>query len=144
MIGTSSFRSYVIFVSFAFFLLFGHSSAQLAQAGKSAYPELAAQLAKETIAILVKQGVCATLPECTSQEWVKMSGTPDLAIIYVFQAESLKSETIGEIINLLLDSYNKNQQRIEIQLNVYKSKHEYNKIFNRAKPFIYLELKGEK
>ena len=133
----------LIFVALAFFALFGFLSTRYAQAGKSVYPELAAQLAKETEAILVKRGACASLLDCNRQERVTWAGSPDSFSISIFQASSLGNETVGEIVVLILKSYESNRQVTEARLKLYKETiQQRNKLFSGIKPFLYLELKG--
>lgn len=140
----------MVFICFlSLFLVFEVSFYQPIQAGKGPYPEIAVKMAYEAIDILVKRSVCTSSNDCNIQERVQCSGDVDLATIYVHQADKISDETINDLISLCLKVYRENQQKVEIDLRLYKEthseviRHDFFGFF-WAKPFMNVKLKGGK
>lgn len=107
-------------------------------------PKVAAQLAKDTEAILVKRGVCS-LDECNRQEWVKMSEAPDQATVYIYLADRLDKETVAEVASQCLKIFEEKERKVEIRLKLYKeTMQQTNRELMRDTPIMSLTFKGGK
>ena len=109
------------------------------------YSDLAVKLSKDTYALLVEHHVCEDINKCRAQERVFGGGSPDRAGVTVYKAGDLSQETIQDIMELCLNAYVLHGGKQTISLKFFREtmKEEVG-WFSGVKPFIHLQLKGEK
>lgn len=114
-------------------------------AGTHAYPELAEQLARNAIKLLVKHEVCKDADrDCLQQERIFRGGTPDHAVLFVFRVDELKQSTIEELLSLSYRSYMKTNSRVTVEVKMYRETREKKvALFSGAEPVIHLIFKGD-
>lgn len=114
-------------------------------AGTHGYPELAEQLAQDSIKVLIKHGVCKNPNnDCVHQERIKRGGTPDHAILFVFKVHELKQSTIEDLLSLSYRSYMKTNSRVTVEVKMYRETREKKvALFSGAEPVIHLIFKGD-
>ena len=109
------------------------------------YSDLAVELTKNTYILLVKHQVCEDINKCRAQERVFRGGSPDRANVSVYKTNDLSWAAIQDIIKLCLDAYVLHGGKQTITLQFFRETiRERNARFSGIKPFIHLQLKGEK
>ncbi|MCL1981015.1 MAG: hypothetical protein FWG62_08085 [Proteobacteria bacterium] len=109
------------------------------------YPDLADKLARDTDALLVEHHVCEDINKCKAQERVFRGGYLNNGIVLVYKAGDLSQETIQDIMKLCLDAYVLHDRKQTISLKFFRETvQEEVRWFSGVKPFIHLQLKGEK
>lgn len=112
--------------------------------GVHPFPEVADDLGKKTLGILVKRGLCGDVNECRKQERAFRGGTPDHAMISIFRASDLDQSTIVEIMQLCVDAYHANGNKVTVELTFYReTRKEKVAWFSGVAPFAHLILKGD-
>lgn len=112
--------------------------------GVHPFPEVADDLAKKTLGILVKRGICGDINECRKHERAFRGGTPDHAMISIFRASDLDRSTTVEIMQLCMDAYHANEKKVTVELKFYRETREEKVAwFSNVAPFAHLILKGE-
>ena len=106
---------------------------------------MADKLAKDTDFLLVAHHVCENINKCRDQERVFRAGYGDNGIVLVYKADDLNQDIIQDIMKLCLDAYTLHGGKQTISLKFYKeTAREEVRWFSGIKPFIYLQMKGEK
>jgi len=107
------------------------------------YSDLAVAIANDITPLLMKHNICENIRQCYEQTWKTQGGNSTQAHIRVYKADNFSSAAIQDIVRLCLDAYALHKQKQSITLRFYRENAvKANAWFFRAKPFIYLELKG--
>jgi hypothetical protein len=108
------------------------------------YSDLAFALFMDIRSLLVEHRVCENINQCQKQRRISSGGTPNQANVRVYKAGDLNSAAIQDIVKLCLDVYAVHARKQGVTLKIYReTAEEANAWFSHARPFIYLELKGD-
>lgn len=113
--------------------------------GDSLYYEQRERLARTSIQVLIKRGLCVDENDCHVKQIVFAEGSTGGVVLTVYASPDLR--TISEIVSASIDEYEKNHKKMGVFVEVYRQKHEdvmglFRPFF--TSPYIKLYLQGEK
>lgn len=117
----------------------------IALGGDSLYYEQRDRLAKTSIQVLIRRGLCVDENDCHIKQFVLVAGSTGGVVLNVYGISDLPA--ISEIFSASIDEYEKNGGKMGVFVEVYRQKHEDVMGFIRpifTSPYIKLYFKGEK